>query len=182
MKQLFILFLIIFSFCTNAPAQEVKYKNVIINFKDQWKISQGENGELIALKEATKQAFIVSMYYPKGIEEGKQYLIASQEIPKQALVRTDGVKLVKENVDIKVDNHLSFQGNVYMTMYDKRFLISVSLGSNAGILLVTYEGEGNDIDKAIQQFKTLAHEITLEAPKDGLLFNQNDLLKKEARP
>jgi len=42
---------------------------------------------------------------------------------------------------------------------------------------VTDEGEGNDTNKAINDFKTLINNIKIEAPKDGFLFNQNDLLK-----
>ncbi len=45
------------------------------------------------------------------------------------------------------------------------------------VILVTYEGEGNDTNKAINDFKSLINNIKIEAPKDGFLFNQNDLLK-----
>ena len=50
------------------------------------------------------------------------------------------------------------------------FLISASSGTNAGVILVTYEGEGNDTNKAINDFKSLINNIKIEAPKDGFLL------------
>ncbi len=177
MKRILLLTFMFFYLLTPTYAQEVKYKNIVVNLKDQWDISKGQNEELIAIKQASKQAIIISIYYPKGIEEGMQYLVASLQIPKQGLVKMKGVTLVNEDINIPLSNGMNYQANVFTTNFDKRFLISASSGTNAGVILVTYEGEGNDTNKAINDFKSLINNIKIEAPKDGFLFNQNDLLK-----
>ena len=177
MKRILLLTFMFFYLLTPTYAQEVKYKNMVVNLKDQWDISKGQNGELIAIKQESKQAVIISIYYPKGIEEGMQYLVASLQIPKQGLVKMEGVTLVNEDINIPLSNGMNYQANVFTTNFDKRFLISASSGTNAGVILITYEGEGNDTNKAINDFKILINNIKIEAPKDGFLFNQNDLLK-----
>ncbi len=70
MKRILLLTFMFFYLLTPTYAQEVKYKNIVVNLKDQWDISKGQNEELIAIKQASKQAIIISIYYPKGIEEG----------------------------------------------------------------------------------------------------------------
>jgi len=177
MKRILLLLLVFFYLLTPTYAQEVKYKNIVVNLKDHWDISKGQNGELVAIKQTSKQAVIISIYYPKGIEEGMQYLVASLQIPKQGLLKMEGVALVNEDINIPSNSGMNFQANVFTTNFDKRYLISASSGTNAGVILVTYEGEGNDTKKAINDFKSLINNINIEAPKDGLLFNQNDLLK-----
>ncbi|WP_151799684.1 hypothetical protein [Acinetobacter nosocomialis] len=177
MKRILLLSFIFFHLLTPAYAQEVKYKNIVVNLKDHWDISKGQNGELVAIKQESKQAIIISIYYPKGIEEGMQYLVASPQIPKQGLVKMKGVRMINEDINIPLSSGMNYQANVFTTNFDQRFLISASSGTNAGVVLVTYEGEGNDTNKAINDFKTLINNIKIEAPKDGFLFNQNDLLR-----
>lgn len=162
MKKIFLFFLIMIVGNTLTFAQNIEYKNLVINFKDNWQVKTGERGELFAMQMDKKKAFMVSIYYPKSVEEGMQYLIASQQIPKQTLIKTDGVKLIKEDIDITLDNGYPFQGNVFTTNNNQRFLVTASLGSNVGIVLVTYEGEGNDIDNAINEFRDIANSIVLK--------------------
>nr|EIJ5799780.1 hypothetical protein [Acinetobacter baumannii] len=55
MKRILLLTFMFFYLLTPTYAQEVKYKNIVVNLKDQWDISKGQNEELIAIKQASKQ-------------------------------------------------------------------------------------------------------------------------------
>ncbi|SST87988.1 Uncharacterised protein [Acinetobacter baumannii] len=61
MKRILLLTFMFFYLLTPTYAQEVKYKNIVVNLKDQWDISKGQNEELIAIKQASKQAIIISI-------------------------------------------------------------------------------------------------------------------------
>ncbi len=65
MKRILLLSFIFFHLLTPAYAQEVKYKNIVVNLKDRWDISKGQNGEFVAIKQESKQAIIISIYFPK---------------------------------------------------------------------------------------------------------------------
>ncbi len=51
-----------------------------------------------------------------------QYLVASLQIPKQALVKMKGVTLVNEDINIPLSSGMNYQANVFTTNFDKRFL------------------------------------------------------------
>ena len=160
---------------SSINAQQVNYKNVQLDFNDHWDIQRGQNDELIALQQKEKKAFILSIYYPQGIEEGMQYLVSALEVPKQNLMQTEGVKLVQENVKIQANDGMSFQANVFTVNSGKRFLITASLGSNAGVLLTSYEGQGHNISKALAEFKVIAESLSLSPPDQGFLFSSDEL-------
>ena len=146
-------------------AQEVTYKNVQINFKQEWSINHGASGELIAFQSDTKKAFILSIHYPQGAEAGAKQLIELANVSKPAMLNVDGVKLVEENVDIALENGMTFQSNIFTTAFDKRFLMVSTLGSNAGILVITYEGEGTSTANAIREFRGIVEGLKLKMPE-----------------
>lgn len=159
------IFLIIVGINFSIHAQEVTYKNVQINFKQEWSINHGASGELIAFQSDTKKAFILSIHYPQGAEAGAKQLIELANVSKAAMLNVDGVKLVEENVDIALENGMTFQSNIFTTAFDKRFLMVSTLGSNAGILVITYEGEGTSTANAIREFRGIVEGLKLKMPE-----------------
>ena len=60
---------------------------------------------------------------------------------------------------------MTFQSNIFTTAFDKRFLMVSTLGSNAGILVITYEGEGTSTANAIREFRGIVEGLKLKMPE-----------------
>jgi len=105
--------------------------------------------------------FILSVYRPAAQDEAVKFLIDIQDYI---------TNLDKVNSDLKVEVPYSeYQSKggapfMYVTYADKKhngFFIGASLGSSAGVLLITFEGNGNYQD-AISEFKTIADSMKIE--------------------
>jgi len=79
------------------------------------------------------------------------------------------------NKIIFCSHHVNWCKAVFTVNSGKRFLITASLGSHAGVLLISYEGQAHNTAKALAEFKLLAEPISFSPPDQCFLFSSDDL-------
>lgn len=161
----------------NINAQEVIYKNVKINFSEEWKTQENTQKQLIAFSPE-KDTLILSVVYPPTVNDGQRALIVAQNsidaleniIPNVQVIERE--KLVTSANGIPVQ----FTQYLYKVSEETRFLIGATIATNAGIVLITFEGKGDD-KQSVDKFNNIINHIRISKPEAGLLFNQGDILQ-----
>ena len=154
MKTALLLLLGLFS--TGSYAAEISSSDFSFQLPGDWKISVDKNGTQTAQRIHTKEqrAFILSIPKPRDIEEGSQMLLAWQNIMEEQGQKDKRLKLDKTYGGYKTVRGAPFKYIAFSRAENQGFFIGASLGSNFGVILITYEGN-RDLRGAIKELNSI---------------------------
>lgn len=161
----------------NISAQEVVYKNVKINFSEEWKTQENAQKQFMAFSP-DKNVLVLSLVYPANIDEGQKTLIAAQDSIDKLEQIIPNVQVIEKEKQIKSSKGmpLQFTQYSYQMKDETRFLIGATIASNAGIALITFEGKG-DTNQSVTKFKRLIDHFEFTTLQNDFLFTENDINK-----
>ncbi|ENW03144.1 hypothetical protein [Acinetobacter beijerinckii] len=174
----FFLSLSIVCLSLDINAQEVIYKNVKINFSEEWKTQENAQKQFMAFSP-NKDVLILSLVYPPNIDEGQKTLIAAQDSIDKLEQIIPNVQVVEKEKQIRSSKGmpLQFTQYSYQMKDETRFLIGATIATNAGIALITFDGKG-DTNQSLLKFKKIMDHFEFTKPQNGFLFTEKEINKE----
>lgn len=160
--KLFILpFLLLISF--SIEASELTLEKFSFQLKGDWGVHSNENGSKSAIFKGSdrKKAFILSVFHPGSQEQALKFLVDIQDYITNLDQVNNSLKVEHEYSEYKTKSGAPFMYITYSDKNNKGFFIGSSLGSSAGILMITYEGSGGHKD-AVEEFKEILESMKIE--------------------
>lgn len=160
--KLFILpFLLLISHVVDAA--ELRFENFSFNFAGNWEVHSTESGSTAAVYKGSdkKREFILTIMQPSNQEEAVKYLKDIQDyITNLDQVNSD-YKVETKYTEYKTKYGAPFMYITYADNNTKGFFIGASLGSNAGILMITFEGSGSP-KTGVEEFKEILESMSIK--------------------
>jgi hypothetical protein len=118
-------------------AQDLQVENFKIDLPGEWE-RQSIQGQTVMKSEAGRYLSI-SVFHPQSATDGMRTLMAASE-SLRSIQKSPGVQTHQD-----FQSFSNAKGAVYQAIqlkHSEGFLVGVTLGSNKGVMLLTYEGSG----------------------------------------
>jgi len=154
-------FLLLISFAIDAS--ELKSDQFSFQLAGEWDLTTKDDGAKSAIYKGSdkKRAFMLSVYHPATQEETVKFLVDIQDYITNLNKVNSDLTVEKKYTEYKSKSGAPFMYITYSDKKHKGFFIGCSLGSSAGILLITFEGSG-DYKEATKEFVTILDSMNIE--------------------
>lgn len=141
-------------------AAEVTSGSFSFHLDGEWKTSKDDNGTITAVQQNEKstRAFILSVYTPSASSEIIDTLLYLRNYLEN--LSNENTNLTKETdfTQYKTESGAPFDYVAYTDKLQQGFFIGATLGSNSGVVFVTYEGSGS-YNKGINELKVILNKM-----------------------
>lgn len=160
MFKRFLFLVILFTVSPAVSATVLTSGPFSFELPGKWKVVTEKSGAKSAHKLSKKdlRAFIVSIYHPRSRRQVGVMLDYLHNYLKSLDKENKLLKKETELTSYKSARGAPFEYIVYSDKTHHGFFIGVSQGSNAGVMLITYEGKGNT-NEALKELKRILDSI-----------------------
>lgn len=160
--KLFILSLVLLiSFSVDAA--ELKLEKFSFQLPGNWSVKQKDNATSVALlaQDGKKKELAVTVMHPSSPEETVKFLQDIQDYITNLKEVYSHLKVETKYSEYKTKYGAPFMYITYSDEAGKGFYIGASLGSDVGILMITFKGQGN-YSAAVKEFKQILESMKLD--------------------
>lgn len=147
----------------SVDASELKRDKFSFQLAGKWEIKNKENATSVAAfkQGITTKEFMLTVMHPSNQEETVKYLQDIQDYITNLSQVYSNLKVVNEYTEYKTKYGAPFMYIAYSDSASKGFYIGASLGSSAGILMITFKGTGG-YQEAVEEFKQILESMRLD--------------------
>lgn len=166
MQKQLILFLTLILSPLTLHATDISSGRFSFHLSGEWHVTEDENGSITAIhkqNEATR-AFILSVHKLVSEKEIMDALIFLHNYLETLSTKNSSLKKETEFTQFLTTGSAPFDYIAYTDRAQNGFLIGATLGSNSGVVLITYEGDGKYTD-GISELKTILNNMKVIQPR-----------------
>lgn len=157
-----IVFVVVLLCPLTLHAAEVASGKFSFHLNGEWSITKDGNGSITAVQQnkETTRAFILSVHTLTSREEIIDALLYLRNYLDN--LPNENSALVKESdfTQYKTSGGAPFDYIAYTDKAQNGFFIGATLGSNSGVVLVTYEGSGN-YKNGVRELKVILNNMKI---------------------
>ena len=151
-----VLLLLLVLLIPRVYATNVVSGKFSFNLPGKWEVTTEKNGALRAQKKTKGylRVFILSVEYPRSTKEVSKFLLYLRNYLGNLEKDDKGLKKQTEFAQYVSKGGAPFTYVAYSDVTQKGFFVGATLGSNHGVILITYEGNTTYV-RAVKELKSI---------------------------
>ncbi|MFT6993002.1 MAG: hypothetical protein ACJASL_005003 [Paraglaciecola sp.] len=145
-RSIFSLVILLVSFHSSSTTVSSNGFQFVLD--NEWVIEEQSANSITAANKETLQVFILSVYKPTSIEQGAQLFVAMKDYLSNLNEQMPSLFKSTELVPYTSNKSVPWELISYSDKFNSIYFIGACLGTQKGVLMVTFEGEGLATDGA----------------------------------